>query len=138
MESITGFSMESCERNIKFYKKMLKGQVLWVMFNLAITCFDWSVLDAPHTKLTGIGFGAMIITSIWSIMFLIETWSEWSNEKLRLKFLTELHDAQLASGERQQYKNAREHYESVLTQIIKEYPEIKDKYVRPSEPSAPL
>lgn len=119
MESITGFSIDNCERDIKFSKKMVTGQILWVTFNLAITFFDAHTLMINPTAWTGASFGAMLVTSLWSLMFLLESCRELKSEKLRFKFLTELHDTQIASMEREQYKMSKLHYDQLRESLEK-------------------
>ena len=119
MDSITGISLESCERNIKFDRKWTRGQLLWVMFNISVTCFDGHTLMTHPTTFSGVAFGAMLITSLWSIIFLFESWNELRSEKLKLKYLTELHETQLASSERGQYLNAKLAYEQMKESLEK-------------------
>ena len=61
----------------------------------------------------------MFVTLFWSFHFLLESMSELKNEKCRLKFLTELHDTQLASGERQQYLNSKKYYDQLRESLEK-------------------
>jgi hypothetical protein len=119
MESMTGFSKDNCERDIKFYRKMFKGQILWVMFNLSVTFFNGYALMHPPSAWSGSAFGAMAVTSIWSLMFLLESWEDLRSSKLKYNFFTELHDVQMASTERKHYEIARKNYEE-LTISLKE------------------
>lgn len=113
MESIFRLSTDSCESSIKFTKKLFKGQAAWVSFNILILCFDWHDFISSPSRLSSFAFGAMMITALWSIVFLLETYGELKGEKLRLKHLTEFNDTNMASMERKQYIQAKEHYEQL-------------------------
>lgn len=114
---MTDFYKTNCEIDIKFYRKMFRSQFLWVMFNLSVTCFDASSLLITPTVWTGAAFGAMAITTIWTLVFLFEAWGDLRNSKLKYKFLTELHDIQMASNERKHYEMARKNYEELIENL---------------------
>ncbi len=117
MESVVDISVESCERNIKFDRKYVRGQAAWVVFNFSILIFDWHTFMTSPSNFSSFGFGAMAITTLWSTMFFLESWRELRDEKLRLKFLTELKDTHFSSMERQQYVEVKNHYERLIEQL---------------------
>jgi len=125
MQSVTSLLMENCENDIKFQKKMIIGQFIWVIFNLSITYFDWVALDYSHPKSIGIAFGSIAVTTLFSILFLIDSLIDLRKYKLRYKFLTEIHAQQLASGEIAQYINAQNTYEQLIKNLSEKYPEFK-------------
>lgn len=117
IDSITSFSRNCCEDRIKFLKKTVRGNMAWTMFMLAITAYDCYDLYQRPSTFTGFALGSMVITSIWTIMFLFEFLGDLKGEKLRHLYLTELHDKQLASGEREEYLSAKKHYEEALQNL---------------------
>jgi hypothetical protein len=117
MDTFTSLSRDNCVRAIKLSKKWLKVQSVWVLFNLSITCFDWQTMINNHSFHDGILFGIMLVTSLWSIILLLESWAEFRNEKYKLKFLTELNEIELSCNERQEYVTAKEHYERLIENI---------------------
>lgn len=130
MESVLSLSMESCERDIKYTRKWVRYQVLWVTFNFALVAFDWQTFYLSSNHVTAVSFGAILVTAIWSLVFLLESHSELRASKQMLQRFKEIHNEHLSRGADKQYEMAKEHYESLIAQIIKEYPEVKDKYVR--------
>ena len=119
MDTYTGLIKDSCERDIQFNKKWIRYQMLWVVFNLSTTCFNAQTLMNDHRIFSAIAFGAMLVVFLLSLFLLMQSWDELKNEKLKLKFLTELHETQLASGERQQYINAKLYYEQLKEALEK-------------------
>lgn len=113
MQSITGFSRDNCEWFIKVTKKAVKWHMLWTMFCVTVTVFDFQTLIQNTTAWSGISVGAMAVTSLWSFIFLLESFSDLRSEKLRYRYLTELHDTQQASTEKEQYLLAKRYYEQL-------------------------
>lgn len=132
MDSITSFSKDSCERNIKFNRKWVRYQLLWLLFILCLTSFDGQSLWENHSIFGAINFGMMLITALWSFVFFLESWSDLKNEKRKFQFLTELHETQTASLERKQYLDVKNQYERMIKQLKEKQND------RPSEPSAAL
>lgn len=117
MESVIEFSMKSHENTVKFTRKMVTGQMIWVGFNISLVCFDWFNFINSPSKLSAFSFGAMAVTALWSFIFLLQVLSEFKTEKHHLKFLTELRNTQMMSDERQQYLNAKKTYEQMIIQL---------------------
>ena len=111
------FSIDMSEKSVKYYKKILRGQLAFVGFNLGVFVYD--VWDAIHNiSMPGaFGIGAMLVSSLWTIAFACETYGDIRYEKQRIKFLKEMQDNNLNEGEKEQYKNAAENYERVSAQL---------------------
>lgn len=129
MDNGTDVLINSCEITLKFNKKLVRGYFLWVIFNISLLLFDWQTFNSSPSHMTACAFGAMTVTALWSLFFLLEYWNEYRDNKQRLRFLKELQDRHMASDELQQYKNSNMHYESFLKKIIND-PEIKDRYAK--------
>lgn len=114
MDSFTGMSIDNCERNIKFNRKWVRYQLLWLLFIVCLTCFDGQTLMSNHSIFGAINFGMILVTFLWSLVFFLESWNELKNEKRKLRFLTELHETQMASGERKEYLNLKNYYERLI------------------------
>jgi len=127
MDSITDFSRSCCEDRITFLKKMIRGQIAWALFMLAITAYDCQTLYLSPSAFSGLAVGAMLITLLWALLFLSESMSDLKGEKLKFRYLTELRDKQLASGEREQYINAKKFYEQALANLTKATPTDEQK-----------
>jgi hypothetical protein len=117
MESVLEFSMRCHEDTLKFTKKMCTGQMFWVVFNIALVLFDWSTFINSPSHLTAFSFGAMCITTLWSLVFLLSSYSDLRTEKHHLRFLKELRETQIASGEREQFLQAKNHYEQLIANL---------------------
>lgn len=117
MDSILNMSVESCEWSLKFNKKMVRGQMLWVSFNVALLLFDWQNFNMNPSSLTAWGFGAMAVTVLWSSIFLLECWSDLRRDRQKLNHLTKLRDGQMASMEREHYLQVKNHYERLIHQL---------------------
>lgn len=117
MESVLSFSKKCHEDTYKFTKKAMISQGLWVVFNIAILCFDWQTFTLTSSKVSSVSFGAMLVTALWSFVFWWQTWDELRTAKHHIKFLTELENTQIASGEREQLKQARDYYNQLIEQL---------------------
>jgi hypothetical protein len=117
MDSVLGLSTKSTEDSIKFIKKVFRSQGAWTLFIIFILIFDWGNFLASQSRLSAFSFGAMVVTAFWSVLFLFQTYDELRNEKRKLKFLEELQNTQIASGERQQYLDAKKYYENLVEQL---------------------
>jgi hypothetical protein len=129
MNSFIDISKEHCEYTVKYNQKGMKYQLLWMMFVLCMTVFEGQTLISHPNILQAIIVGMMIVTSLWTIFYFLESRLDLKNEKRKLKFLTDLHNTQLASQDYQHYKDARTYYQQLGAQIINDHPELKDKYV---------
>jgi hypothetical protein len=127
MESVLEFSKRCHEDSLKFTRKILHGQMFWVLFNIALLVFDWSTFVNSPSHLTAFSFGAMCVTALWSFIWMLHTWDDVRKEKLHLKYLTELEDNNLASAERQQFLNAKKEYERLITNYEKLMEKQKEK-----------
>jgi hypothetical protein len=117
MDSMFNISIGHCEWNLKFNKKIVRGQMLWVSFNVALLLFDWQNFNMNPSSLTAWGFGAMAITVLWSSVFLLECWSDLRRDRQKLNHLTKLRDEQMASSEREQYLQMKNHYERLIHRL---------------------
>lgn len=117
MDSMFNISIEHCEWSLKFNKKIVRGQMLWVSFNVALLLFDWQNFNMNPSSLTAWGFGAMAITVLWSSVFLLECWSDLRRDRQKLNHLTKLRDEQIASSEREQYLQMKNHYERLIHRL---------------------
>lgn len=117
MESVLEFSTRCHEDSMKFTRKALNSQMLWVAFNISLVVFDWNTFINSPSHLTAFSFGAMSITALWSFVWMLMAWGELRDDKNRLKYLNELKEQQLASGERQQYMMAKQQYEQMIENL---------------------
>jgi hypothetical protein len=114
MDTITSFSKDNYEWKVKFYKKIIMGITLWLTFNLSVVFFDAVAVMRTHNCQNGIAFGMMLVTCLWSFVYLISALGDLKRAKSYLKFHTELYEKQLASNEREQYLNAKQAYEQMM------------------------
>jgi hypothetical protein len=123
MDSVLGISVDACERNVKTNRKWVRYQVIWVTFNIALVLFDWQTWYLSSSRVTAISFGAMIVTALWSLFFLMESHSELRDEKRKLRFLQELKETHMASDERRAYLIAKNEYEQLRKSMEKNHVE---------------
>jgi len=114
MDSITSISKDHYEWKVKFSKKIIVWNVVWLLFSSAVTFYDLITLIHTHYYLNGIPFGMMLMTSLWSFFYLLDWLMDLKKDKSTLKFQTELNEKQLASDEREHYLNAQHQYERAL------------------------
>lgn len=119
MDSIISISKDICESNIKYNLKGIREHIFWTVFIVCVTCFDLQTLINSPGAFLGALFGAMLITSVRYILVLFELYSELQSEKLRYKFLTELHDIQMSSDDRNQYIKEKKYYEQLKESLQK-------------------
>ena len=119
MDSITSISKDHYEWKVKFSKKMIVWNGICLLFGSAVTFYDLITLIHDHNYLNGIPFGMMLMTSLWSFFYLLDSLRELKTDKSYLKFQTELHENQLASSEREHYLNAKQHYENMAALLEK-------------------
>lgn len=114
MESVLEFSKRYHEDSYKSTRKIFTLQMIWVVFNLSVLCFDWFTFINSPSMLTSFSFGAMTITALLSFIFLLQIYGEMKTEKRHLQFLNELHNTQIASTELRQYIEVKKHYEQLI------------------------
>jgi len=119
MDSITSISKDHYEWKVKFSKKMIAWNGIWLLFSSAVTFYDLITLIHDHNYLNGIPFGMMLMTSLWSFFYLLDSLRELKTDKSYLKFQTELHENQLASSERQSYLYQKQLYEQMIAKMEK-------------------
>jgi len=124
--------IESCEENIESDKKVIRSFIGWNIFNISILVFDWQSAWQTNSLLMAFGFGAMVVTCIWSLGFTLVKWGEIKDERRRLFLWQELKARHEASDELSYYVHAKNQYDRLIAQLKEKEND------RPSEPPTPL
>lgn len=119
IESVVRFSKRCREDSFKSTRKIFIGNFLWLVFNISLVIFDWETFINSPSHVTAVSFGAMLVTTVWSFFWMLQTWDEVKTEKHHLKFLTELEATQMASAELRGYANAKNEYEQLIERLQK-------------------
>ena len=119
MDIFTTFTKDLAHMDVKFSRKIFRGHTLWVMFNLSVTAFDFYAMTSSPTTMAACSFGAMLVTSLWSLVFLLESWKDLRDDKQRHNFLIELNEKQLASSELRSAMSAKQSYEKAMESLEK-------------------
>jgi hypothetical protein len=114
MDTVLDVSLRSYQLSAKLSKKLLISQLLLLVFNITILFFDYYLFMTTPSKLTSVSFGAMLVTCLWTIVWSLQTWSEWRGDLSNIEFIIQLKEQTLASQEMESFLQAKNEYERLI------------------------
>lgn len=112
------------EWNIKYTKKALVSQICMIVVNVAgIIWNTWWLLDPSSTSRGGFGFGLGAFTSnlLWTLTFVCKYWGEINHDREQLRYIKKITSDSNLEQDREDYKKAKEFYETSYKNIMEEY-----------------
>lgn len=113
---------ESTKISIKFTRQVLTCQLGLLLFNILgilWNCYWYS--KSPSSLFSGIGLGAFISNSLWTMGYCVTYWMEIREHKRRLNYYDDFELKQNIQKDQIEYKKAREFYETAYANIMQEH-----------------
>ncbi len=99
---------------LRFQRRSLRTQGSVLIFCISFVIFDVLLIMKNPTISQGIALGAMIINCLWSLMFFLEAYSDFKNEKRRCGIINELKDREHFNETIKFYESSKENYENMI------------------------
>ena len=111
------------EWSIKYTKKALVAQLTVMVVNVVGIVWNAWWLYHADTALTGFGFGlgAFVSNTLWTSFFVAKYWGEINHDREQLRYIKKITDDSNLEQDREDYKKAKEFYETTYKNIMEEY-----------------